>query len=97
MSSLPVACVGHRFEGYCSSCDGTVQGTLTSGEYVTIEDCQVCVTGSEGTGDCGHKCTVIGQSEVLFIEDKPVARIGDPVIGTITGHIITGSDFVTTE
>jgi hypothetical protein len=60
-------------------------------------DQNVCITGSKGIGDCGHICDVLGQSEVLFIHDIPVARVGDPVIGVIEGNIITGSDFVFSE
>ena len=94
----PVACVGHRFHGRCSACDNReVEGTLVTGEFVTIEGKNICVTGSEGRGDCGHTCTVVGQSAVLKIEGKQVARVGDPVIGTITGTIITGSDFITSD
>ena len=93
--SLPVATVGHRFEGFCRECGARVGGTLVSGEFPTIEGRNICVTGSRGRGDCGHGCTVVGRSAVWRIEGKPVARVGDPVTdGSIEGHIITGSDFV---
>lgn len=90
----PVCCVGDRFEGYCLSCGHTVQGTMITGEFPSIEDRNVCVTGSAGRGDCGHTCTSVGQSQVLFIEGKAVVRVGDPVTGGIEGKMITGSDFV---
>ena len=90
----PVCCVGDRFEGYCLSCGHTVQGTMITGEFPSIEDRNVCVTGSAGRGDCGHTCTSVGQSQVLFIEGKAVVRVGDPVTGGIEGEMITGSDFV---
>ena len=89
-----VCCVGDRFEGYCLSCGHTVQGTMLTGEFPRIEDKNVCVTGSLGRGDCGHTCTSVGQSQVLFIEGKAVVRVGDPVTGGIEGRMITGSDFV---
>ena len=62
-----------------------------------IEGMDICVTGSVGLGDCGHTCTSIGQSVVFFIDDIPVVRMGDPVTGTIEGHLITGSDFVNSD
>jgi uncharacterized Zn-binding protein involved in type VI secretion len=62
-----------------------------------IEGKDICVTGSIGQGDCGHTCTSVGQSEVWFIEGKPVARVGDPVTGDIEGELITGSDFVNSD
>ena len=93
----PVACVGDSFSGYCRVCKRNVTGTLVSGEFVTIEDKNICVTGSEGRGSCGHSCTVIGQSTVLTIENKPVARVGDPVTGDIEGTITSGSDFITAD
>lgn len=96
--SLPVATVGHRFEGVCQACGGvTVRGTLISGEFPTIEGRDICVTGSRGRGDCGHGCTVVGRSAVWRIEGKPVARLGDPVTDGIEGRIITGSDFVSAD
>lgn len=91
---LPVCCVGDRFEGFCRVCDHTVQGTMMTGEFPRIEDRNVCVTGSLGRGDCGHTCTSVGRSQVLFIEGKPVVRVGDPVTGEIEGRLVTGSDFV---
>ena len=72
----------------------TVQGTMMTGEFPRIEDRNVCVTGSLGRGDCGHSCTSVGRSQVLFIEGKPVVRVGDPVTGEIEGRLVTGSDFV---
>lgn len=90
----PVCCVGDRFEGYCLSCGHTVQGTMLTGEFPRIEDKNVCVTGSLGRGNCGHTCTSVGQSQVLFIEGKAVVRVGDPVTGGIEGRMITGSNFV---
>lgn len=96
--SSPVACVGHRFTGVCHACDNhTVSGTLISGEFVTIDGKNVCVTGSQGKGDCGHTCTVIGGSTVWTIEGKAVARVGDSVTGTIEGTIISGSDTVSSD
>ncbi len=90
----PVCCIGDRFEGYCLSCGHTVQGTMLTGEFPRIEDKNVCVTGSLGRGNCGHTCTSVGQSQVLFIEGKAVVRVGDPVTGGIEGRMITGSNFV---
>ena len=63
----------------------------------TIEGQQICVTGSKGVGDCGHPCESVGQSEVWFINGKPVVRIGDPVTNGIEGVLITGSDFVNSD
>ena len=85
------------FKGQCRSCGTEVVGYMVSGEFPLIEGKNVCVTGSEGRGSCGHSCTAIGQSQVLFIEGKPVARVGDPVTGEIEGQLITGSDFVNSD
>lgn len=94
----PVARIGDTFEGRCSACDGHhVTGTLETGEFVTIEGRNICVTGSIGRGSCGHTCIVQGQSAVWSIEGKQVARVGDPVTGTITGTITSGCDFVETD
>lgn len=87
-----ICCVGDQFEGVCSACDGaTVTGTMTTGEYATIDGNAICVTGSVGTGSCGHTCTAVGQSEVFTINGQPVVRVGDPVEGTIVGKLTTGS------
>ena len=93
-----VARTGDSFAGRCSACDGKwVTGTLETGEFVTIDGRNICVTGSIGRGRCGHTCTVQGQSAVWRIEGKQVARVGDPVTGTITGTITSGCDFVETD
>ena len=89
---LPVACVGDSFSGYCSACEQTVQGIMVEGEFVSIEGKNICVTGSMGRGNCGHTCTAQGTS-VVTIQGNSVVRVGDAVTGTITGTIISGSDF----
>ena len=89
---LPVACVGDSFSGYCSACEQTVQGIMVEGEFVSIEGKNICVTGSMGRGNCGHTCAAQGSSFVT-IQGKSVVRVGDAVTGTITGTIISGSDF----
>lgn len=92
--SEKIACIGHEFAGVCHACDDlTVHGVLVTGEFATIEGQNICVTGSEGVGNCGHRCTVIGKSQVFFINGIPVARVGDPVTGDIDGVIITGCDY----
>jgi uncharacterized Zn-binding protein involved in type VI secretion len=90
----PVAREGSQFTGYCSACDSHVSGLMHSSEHVLIEGLGVCVTGSPGTGYCGHGCVAVGGSAVLSVNGRPVARVGDPVTGTITGTITTGNDFV---
>lgn len=92
----PVAVVGSTFTGYCSICDETVTGTMVGGEFVTIDGAKACVTGSPGVGSCGHTTHAVGQSVVFFINGKPVARVGDPVQGTINGVLVSGS-FVLSE
>ena len=88
----PVCCVGDRFEGFCRVCDHTVQGTM----MMILSLAVGAVLGEllDGRGDCGHSCTSVGRSQVLFIEGKPVVRVGDPVTGEIEGRLVTGSDFV---
>lgn len=96
--SEKIACIGHEFDGVCHACDDvTVHGVLVTGEFATIDGRNICVTGSEGVGDCGHRCTVIGKSQAFFINGIPVARVGDPVTGDIDGVIITGCDYAFTE
>lgn len=95
---MPVATVGCRFTGFCSACKSQTSGKMISGAADrSIEGKNICVSGSEGVGDCGHSCKAIGQSQVLFIDSLPVARAGDPVIGEIVGKIIEGSDFVSCD
>lgn len=93
----PVCTVGHRFEGYCTVCQTWVGGVMVDGEFPTIEGMNICVTGSNGIGDCGHPTQSIGLSAVWKIEGKQVVRIGDPVAGVINGQLVTGSDFVTSD
>lgn len=92
--SEPICTVGHQFRGTCSACDGaTVTGTMITGEEkACINGQPICVTGSIGQGTCGHTTQAVGQSQVFFINGKAVARVGDPVQGTITGTLITGED-----
>lgn len=95
----PIATVGCRFEGSCSACDGAwVGGTLISGEPNTsINGNAICATGSIGRGDCGHTCTVVGQSAIVSINGHTLARVGDPVTGTINGRITTGVNQTTSD
>lgn len=95
----PIATVGCRFEGSCSACDGAwVGGTLISGEPNTsINGNAICATGSIGRGDCGHSTTVVGQSAVVQINGHTLARVGDPVQGTINGRITTGVSQTTSD
>ena len=96
--SEPVCTVGHKFAGSCSACDGNyTEGYMVDGEFATIEGQPICVTGSKGVGYCGHTTYAVGQSSVWNINGKPVARIGDPVVGTINGVLISGSDFVRSD
>ena len=91
----PVCTVGHKFAGSCSACGGNyTEGIMVEGEFATIDDKNICVTGSKGIGNCGHETFAIGQSAVWSINGKPVARVGDPVQGIINGFLIEGSDFV---
>lgn len=92
--SEPICTVDFEFEGSCSACDGSwVRGKMITGEdKVRINGKPVCVTGSIGRGNCGHTCEAVGQSQVLMINGKKVARVGDPVRGTINGKIITGEN-----
>lgn len=95
---IPVCTIGHRFRGYCKICETTVEGTMVTGAPDRrIEGMDICITGSEGIGDCGHHCISIGQSQVFYIDHIPVVRIGDPVTGDIEGVLITGSDFVNSD
>lgn len=95
----PIACTGDVFTGNCSGHKGhpSVTGVIVTGEFVTIEGQNIAVTGSVGVGGCGHTCTVIGLSDIFRINGIQVARAGDPVVGTITGTIVTGSDFCTSD
>lgn len=95
----PIATIDCEFEGTCSACDGaTVRGKMITGvAKTTINGKAICVTGSVGQGYCGHTCTAIGQSQVLTINGQKVARVGDPVQGTINGKIVTGVDKVTCD
>lgn len=99
MAMQPVARAGDTFSGYCSSCEHDVTGTIDENtcEFVVIDGARVCVDGTTGTGSCGHTCTVVAQSITTVINDKAVARLGDPVTGTIEGSITSGSDFVSIE
>ena len=92
--SEPICTVGFEFEGVCSACDGAVvKGTMITGEdKACINGKPICVTGSIGKGTCGHTCTAVGMSQTLMINGKKVARVGDPVEGTIVGKIITGEN-----
>ena len=95
---LPVCTVGHRFIGYCQTCNREVGGVMVTGEpQRTIDGMCICVTGSIGVGDCGHQCRSIGQSVVWDIDGKPVVRIGDMVTDGIEGILVTGSDYVRSD
>lgn len=90
--SEPICTVDSEFIGHCSACDGAeVHGYMIDGEFPTIDGKNICVTGSVGQGTCGHTCTAVGQSQVFRINGKQVARVGDPVTGTIVGTLVTGS------
>lgn len=95
----PIACTTDVFVGNCSGHDGhpSVTGVIVTGEFVTIDGNNVAVTGSVGIGGCGHSCTVIGLSKVFRINGAEVARVGDPVVGTITGTIVSGADYCKTD
>jgi len=95
----PVAHVGATFSGSCAACDGAgVSGVLTTGnEYFAVPEGQACFTGDTGVGGCGHTCTVQGISELLFFEGRAIARQGDPVTGTISGVITSGSELIRTD
>ncbi len=95
---MPVCTVGDKFSGYCSSCDCGVTGTVVTGSPThSINGKGICVTGSVCMGDCGHTCSVIGQSSAFTIDGLAAARVGDPVDGTIQGTLVSGSDFVTSD
>lgn len=88
----PVCAVGSKFQGHCSACDGSwVEGEIVEGEFVTIDGKNICVTGSLGRGYCGHETRAVGQSAVWRVNGKQVARVGDPVQGTITGTLTQGT------
>lgn len=97
--SAPIACTGDVFVGNCSGHKGnpSVSGVIITGEFVTIEGENIAVTGCVGLGGCGHSCTVIGLSQIVTINGKQVARVGDPVVGTINGTIVSGSDFCSAD
>lgn len=97
--SLPIVTVGHKFEGICHICgDRKVQGEMITGAPERqIEGKDICVSGSIGLGYCGHTCEAIGQSEVFYIDNMPVVRLGDPVTGNIEGRLIEGWDFATSD
>lgn len=97
MAAQPIACIGDTFKGICEACGEEVTGTLTTGEFIRIDGHNICVTGSVGIGSCGHSCRVVGQSTVMQIEGKNVARLGDPVTDGIDGIITSGSDLMATE
>lgn len=93
-----VCTVGSKFTGYCEECGCDVTGEIVEGaDNYTIEKKPICVTDSKGVGDCGHTCQAVGKSEVWKINGKEVARVGDPVTGTIKGVLTTGEDFVTAD
>lgn len=96
---LPIVTVGHKFEGICLACGGRlVQGEMITGASERqIEGKDICVTGSIGLGYCGHTCEAIGKSEVFFLDNMPVVRLGDPVTGNIEGKLIEGWDFATSD
>ncbi|MGN1038709.1 MAG: hypothetical protein ACI4P0_04870 [Mailhella sp.] len=97
--SEPVARTNDVFIGTCSAHKGnpTVAGVIITGEFPTVEGENMAVTGCVGLGECSHTCTVIGCSKVVTINGIPIARVGDPVVGTITGVIVTGADFFTSD
>ncbi len=97
--ALPIVTVGHKFEGICLACGGSlVQGEMITGAIdKQIEGKDICTTGSIGLGYCGHTCEAIGKSEVFFLDNLPVVRLGDPVTGNIEGKLIEGWDFATSD
>ena len=83
MAASKVATIGCSFEGDCSKHHhGHFTGTFqySGSVVVSINDRQVCVTGTVGQATCGCWVQAIGQSKSIALNGLPVARLGDPIV-----------------
>jgi uncharacterized Zn-binding protein involved in type VI secretion len=78
--------------GYCSSCEETRSGKVSSSaQHVFCEGKEVARDGDEVTATCGHKGTIVASTKTVAAEKTLIARKTDSFTGTYSGTIIQGA------
>ncbi len=88
---LPISRINDVGIGYCPPCERVVTGRIVTGNVtVIVEGSPVSYHNCTFQGDCGHTSSLISSAENIT-NSMSIARINDPINGTITGSITTGA------
>ena len=94
MTNSEIARFDDTVYGYCVDCEDDVDGKIVQSSLdVICEEKGVARDGDEVESNCDHKNrgTIQATTETVKVNDRLVARKGDPFVGSKYYGTITGS------